>query len=95
MDANGGMDGFGFAADIDGDSDGDRQDEIMGTDQNQNDDRFSGNGLDDNARKMFSHFDGALGKNWAGPEHWKMRRTIRRVEREREEADAAAADGQA
>lgn len=27
-----------------------------------------------NGEQMFDHFDAALMKNWAGPEHWKMRR---------------------
>ena len=27
--------------------------------------------------KFFDIFDSAISKNWAGPEHWKMRRTIR------------------
>lgn len=27
-----------------------------------------------NGEQMFEHFDSALTKNWAGPEHWKMRR---------------------
>ena len=25
---------------------------------------------------MFSYFDSTFGKNWAGPEHWKLRRPI-------------------
>jgi condensin complex subunit 2 len=29
--------------------------------------------------QMFDYFDAALAKNWAGPQHWKMHRTIRRV----------------
>jgi condensin complex subunit 2 len=27
-----------------------------------------------NGEQMFDYFDSALMKNWAGPEHWKMRR---------------------
>lgn len=30
--------------------------------------------MDGNGEQMFDYFDSALMKNWAGPEHWKMRR---------------------
>ena len=50
---------------------------------------------EDDRQQVFSYFDTALAKNWAGPEHWKMRRTIRRAEKdqEAEAAAAATADG--
>jgi condensin complex subunit 2 len=32
----------------------------------------------DGGENMFDYFDGTLMKNWAGPEHWRMRRTVRR-----------------
>jgi condensin complex subunit 2 len=54
-----------------------------------------GMGGDEGEQKVFAYFDTALAKNWAGPEHWKMRRTIRKAEKERqlEENEAAAAEG--
>lgn len=30
--------------------------------------------MDGDGEGMFEYFDAKLGKNWAGPEHWKMRR---------------------
>ncbi|KAL0570802.1 hypothetical protein V5O48_011153 [Marasmius crinis-equi] len=35
---------------------------------------------DDNDGSMMDYFDKAFMKNWAGPEHWKVRRPIRKVE---------------
>lgn len=32
--------------------------------------------MDGNGDQMFDYFDASLTKNWAGPEHWKMRRTV-------------------
>lgn len=43
-------------------------------------------------RQVFSYFDAALSKNWAGPEHWKMRRTIRRHQKDQEEEQTAEAN---
>lgn len=48
-----------------------------------------GMGGEDGDKKVFSYFDTNMSKNWAGPEHWKMRRTVRRYEKEKEEEDAA------
>lgn len=50
-----------------------------------------GMGGEEGDKKVFSYFDTNMSKNWAGPEHWKMRRTIRRFEKEKEEEDAATA----
>lgn len=52
-----------------------------------------GMGGEEGEQKVFAYFDNALAKNWAGPEHWKMRRTIRRAEKEENEAAAAAGAG--
>ena len=49
-------------------------------------------GSEEGDKKVFSYFDNALSKNWAGPEHWKMRRTIRRTRLDKEEEDAAASN---
>ncbi|KAI9498442.1 condensin complex subunit 2/barren [Zychaea mexicana] len=38
-----------------------------------------GNGSD-----MFSYFDTAFNKNWAGPEHWKLRRPVSKVAKEKD-----------
>ncbi|KAJ6504878.1 condensin complex subunit 2/barren [Mycena vitilis] len=43
---------------------------------------------DDNDGGMMDYFDKNFSKNWAGPEHWKMRKVIRRPE-----ADASAKQG--
>lgn len=32
--------------------------------------------MDAAGEEMFGYFDTALSKNWAGPEHWKMRRVV-------------------
>lgn len=32
--------------------------------------------MDGEGDGMFAYFDAKLGKNWAGPEHWKMRRGV-------------------
>lgn len=50
-----------------------------------------GLGGEDGDKQVFSYFDTNMSKNWAGPEHWKMRRTIRRFEKEKEEEEAATA----
>ncbi|KAI9262316.1 condensin complex subunit 2/barren [Phascolomyces articulosus] len=44
---------------------------------------------------MFSYFDSTFGKNWAGPEHWKLRRPVSRAAQEKEAAqqEAGEADG--
>ena len=52
-----------------------------------------GMGGEDGDRKVFSYFDSALSKNWAGPEHWKMRRTARKVMQENDQESPAADDG--
>lgn len=56
-----------------------------------------GMGGDEGEKQVFSYFDSQLAKNWAGPEHWKMRKTIRRSEQDAHEggegAAAAAAAG--
>lgn len=49
-----------------------------------------GIGGEEGDKKVFNYFDTALAKNWAGPEHWKMRRTVRRYEKEKEQEEAAA-----
>jgi condensin complex subunit 2 len=49
-----------------------------------------GMGGEDGEKKVFGYFDTTMSKNWAGPEHWKMRRTVRRFEKEKEEEEAIA-----
>jgi condensin complex subunit 2 len=34
--------------------------------------------MDATGEEMFGYFDNALSKNWAGPEHWKMRRVMQK-----------------
>lgn len=50
-----------------------------------------GMGGEEGEKKVFSYFDTNMSRNWAGPEHWKMRRTVRRYEKEKEEEEAANA----
>lgn len=45
-------------------------------------------GGEEDTRGLFDYFDGKMGKNWAGPEHWKMRRNIKKGERARSQLDA-------
>lgn len=53
-----------------------------------------GMGGDEGEQQVFAYFDTAMKKNWAGPEHWKMRRTIRKAEKQKQlEDDEAAAAG--
>jgi condensin complex subunit 2 len=37
-------------------------------------------GGEEEAQGLFDYFDGKMGKNWAGPEHWKMRRNAKKGE---------------
>ncbi|KAG2218606.1 hypothetical protein INT45_013914 [Circinella minor] len=37
---------------------------------------------------MFSYFDSTFGKNWAGPEHWKLRRPISKGKKAAQEKDS-------
>lgn len=39
-----------------------------------------GAAAEEDARGLFEYFDGKMGKNWAGPEHWKMRRNAKKGE---------------
>ncbi|GAA5843606.1 hypothetical protein JCM3766R1_002427 [Sporobolomyces carnicolor] len=39
-----------------------------------------GAAAEEDARGLFEYFDGKMGKNWAGPEHWKMRRNAKKVD---------------
>ena len=36
--------------------------------------------VDDNQDEMLDYFDATFMKNWAGPEHWKLRRAIKKRE---------------
>lgn len=36
--------------------------------------------VDDNQEEMLDYFDATFMKNWAGPEHWKLRRAIKKCE---------------
>ncbi|KPV73018.1 uncharacterized protein RHOBADRAFT_55260 [Rhodotorula graminis WP1] len=65
--AGGGGGGFGFGAveAFDPRRAADERDLVMAMDAGGGDD-----GL------LFEHFDAKLGRNWAGPEHWKMRRGV-------------------
>ncbi|GAA5912980.1 condensin subunit BRN1 [Sporobolomyces salmoneus] len=52
---------------------------------------MDGNGpgtAEEDTRGLFDYFDGTMGKNWAGPQHWKMRRTAKKVD---ESVDAPSA----
>jgi condensin complex subunit 2 len=35
-------------------------------------------GADDDQEEMLDYFDSAFMKNWAGPEHWKLRRAVKK-----------------
>jgi len=35
---------------------------------------------EEDAEGLFDYFDGKMKKNWAGPEHWKMRRNVKKGE---------------
>ncbi|GAA6013906.1 hypothetical protein JCM11491_000466 [Sporobolomyces phaffii] len=37
-------------------------------------------GGEEDTRGLFDYFDGKMGKNWAGPEHWKMRRNVKKAD---------------
>ncbi|OZJ02328.1 hypothetical protein BZG36_04291 [Bifiguratus adelaidae] len=43
---------------------------------------------------MFSYFDTAFKKNWAGPEHWKLKRAVRKLPRKDEEATEGLDEGE-
>ncbi|KAI9009341.1 condensin complex subunit 2/barren [Phycomyces nitens] len=47
--------------------------------------------LDSEDRDLFSYFDTSLAKNWAGPEHWKLRRPMSQIKPSQE---AGSAEGQ-
>ncbi|KAF2142203.1 uncharacterized protein K452DRAFT_308579 [Aplosporella prunicola CBS 121167] len=58
----------------DGD-DGDNEDEVGGFDNNTS--RFGvalASGREEDQENILNYFDQALSKNWAGPEHWRIRR---------------------
>lgn len=40
-----------------------------------------GAGGEEDAQGIFDYFDGKMGKNWAGPAHWKMRRNVKKGKR--------------
>lgn len=42
--------------------------------------RANGGGGEEDAEGLFDYFDGKMKKNWAGPEHWKMRRNVKKGE---------------
>lgn len=37
---------------------------------------FLGALMNDDGNELFSYFDSTFAKNWAGPEHWKLRRPV-------------------
>lgn len=52
-----------------------------------------GMGGEEGDKKVFSYFDSTLSKNWAGPEHWKMRKTVRKAAQDERDEEEQAAGG--
>ncbi|KAJ8662196.1 hypothetical protein O0I10_001889 [Lichtheimia ornata] len=41
---------------------------------------FLGALMNDDGNELFSYFDSTFAKNWAGPEHWKLRRPVSKIQ---------------
>jgi len=52
-----------------------------------------GMGGEEGDKKVFSYFDSTLSKNLAGPEHWKMRKTVRKAAQDEKAEEEQAAGG--